>query len=156
MGIASLMVCYLLCILLWLQVHNQLSSTAGNQRSRIVRHRNFIVISVIIVYLGLEVTVRILWATMVSHVELIIGLYHVMIFFITLCCTLAFIVLSTLLYRELRDVTRTAPATRFVELLSSFEWPSFILSHWVEKGSASSLLSGSLGLLLLCLQQHLS
>lgn len=55
---------------------------------------------------------RVLWTTDQASKMYLIAMYHVVVLVATLACTVSFGVLSVLLYRQLRDVNRTTPATR--------------------------------------------
>jgi hypothetical protein len=105
LGIAMLVVCYLLCILLWLQVLNQITP-AGEKRSCCITWRSLVVASMICLYVGAELVVRIIWNTTDNPdtVFIAIATYHVIVLTATLLCSIAFVVISVFLYRVLREV----------------------------------------------------
>ncbi len=105
LGIAMLVVCYLLCILLWLQVLNQITP-AGERRSCCVQWRTLIMSSMIILYLVADLVVRIVWNTTDNPetVFISIAIYHVIVLLATLLCSVSFVVISVYLYRVLREV----------------------------------------------------
>lgn len=113
LGIAALIVCYLLCILLWLQVLNQISPS-GAVRSFCVRFRSPVVAALIVLYLVVEISVRLVWniSTNPSVIFAAIAVYHVVVLMATLLCSAAFIVISVQLYRLLRESSVRNPMAR--------------------------------------------
>ncbi len=107
LGIAMLVVCYQLCILLWLQVLNQITPP-GERRNWCIRGRTPIIAFCICFYLVTELAVRIVWnlSDDAAVVFLAISFYHVIVLLATLLCSVAFVVISVFLYRVLREVRR--------------------------------------------------
>jgi hypothetical protein len=106
LGIAMLVVCYQLCILLWLQVLNQITPP-GERRNFCIRGRTPIIAFCICFYLAIELAVRIVWnlSDDAEVVFLAISFYHVVVLLATLLCSVAFVVISVFLYRVLREVS---------------------------------------------------
>lgn len=111
LGIAALIVCYLLCILLWLQVLNQITPS-GEKRSTCVRFRTPIISVLIALYLVVELAVRATWniSDNPTTIFVSIAVYHCIVLLATLFCSLAFVVISVQLYRLLRDSAARNPA----------------------------------------------
>ncbi len=115
LGIAMLVVCYQLCILLWLQVLNQVTPP-GERRNACIRHRTQIIALLICLYLAVEVAVRVVWnlSDDAEVVFLAISFYHVIVLLATLMCSVAFVVISVYLYRVLREVRMRAVFVLFL------------------------------------------
>jgi lysylphosphatidylglycerol synthetase-like protein (DUF2156 family) len=77
---------------------------SGEPPSCVVRYRIFIVSTGIVLYVGGEVTMRVLWSTSVTEKNNLIALYHIFILVATLACTVSFVILSALLFRLLRGI----------------------------------------------------
>ena len=113
LGLACLLVCYMLSILLWLQIYHQITG-AGARRSCCLRHRNMIVIGAIAGYIAAEITIRVVW-NVTESLELkivAIAVYHMLLVLATVLCTITFTALSVLLYRILRETDKSMVATR--------------------------------------------
>jgi hypothetical protein len=129
LGIAALVVCYLLCILLWMQVLNQISPS-GEKRNLCIKHRNLVILSLVVMYVGVEIGLRVVWNLSDSpkFIYIAISIYNVIVLLATLACSVVFVYFSVLLYRVLRESARGPASVERMTTMMAFTTFTLVIS----------------------------